>query len=209
MQRMTLVAAVVASGAGFVFGQDPPASTRRPGPESADRIAGQVVATDAPRRVLTLRAMSRLPATVAATATPAKPVVELPETFRLTVSDDVARQLVRYKQGDWVEVTCGRARGRAAGDPAAEATPPAASTGTGARPGTGTTGVGTTGTGISGTGTPSPSTTPADEGAAAARIEVPRAAEAAYESPLARWVREKCGVVTAVTTPGAAASTPR
>ena len=67
--------------------------------------------------------------------------------------------------------------------------------GTGALPGTGTTGVGTTGTGISGDGSPAPTTTPNN---AARDVGGPAGGTVTTAERFAGWVRANCAVASSI-----------
>jgi hypothetical protein len=169
MKRAMFTAALFASAAAMAAPPRSPAPRR----ETPPRIVAEVVSTDPVKRTLTVRDARRHdepPASDPAAGPRGEPIT-------LSVSAPAAGPLARYKAGDRVELTCGPAPDTAAPAPATEATPGPPATGTGAQPGTGTTGVGTTGTGISGTGTPAPGKTEEEAG---------------------EWLRRHCAVVTAV-----------
>ena len=172
------------------------------GARSPFRIVGQVISIDPAARTITLREVTR--------RADAQPAGDMPlsgraaDSFTIALAGAAAASAARHRAGDWVEITCGQETMATAGTPGPQATPGPAPMGTGALPGTGTTGVGTTGTGISGDRAPAPGSTPAN---AARDVSNPGAPAAADR--FAGWVRTNCGVASAIAASDRPAARPR
>jgi hypothetical protein len=172
----------------------PAAKTPGPGAAASYRIVGQVVSVDAAARTVTVREVARRADPEGSGDRPG--AGRATDSFTITLASGAASAAERHRPGDWVELTCGQETMATTAAPAPQATPGPAPTGTGALPGTGTTGVGTTGTGISGDRAPAPDSTPAN--AAVRDVSRPGAPAGSAADRFAGWVRTNCAVATAI-----------
>jgi hypothetical protein len=189
MRRNVLACAIACLAAAAVPAQE---ATRRAdrSTRAPYRVVGEVESTDPAARTVTIRGVSRRPDGGTAGDIPLSGSATASYTIALARRASAA--LGGLRPGDRIEITCGEETTATTGAPGPQATPGPAPMGTGALPGTGTTGVGTTGTGISGERAPAPDSTPANAARDAARPD-PSAADR-----FAGWMRVNCGAASAI-----------